>query len=197
MLGLLLGFILGLPAEQDASAQKLFESGNYDAVIQKAEQERQGRFNSPETTFFVTQAYMRKEQPDRAREEFGRLKTTSGDEAWKAIGDAGEALAGGDAGGALGHAKRATQADGGNPYAQYLLGLAAVRQNDFAAASAAFARAVELKNDLAYAHYFAAQAFQRQRNLARAADHYEAFLKLAPGAPERAAVQGIMKTLRG
>jgi tetratricopeptide (TPR) repeat protein len=191
MLGTLLAFVLGFPAGQDASAQKLFESGNYDAVIQRAEQDR-----SPEATFFAAQAHMRKEQPDRAREEYGRLKALS-DGAWKAIGEAGDALAGGDAGGALAHARRATQADGGNPYAQYLLGLAAARQNDFATASTAFARAVELKNDLAYAHYFAAQSFQRQRNLARAAEHYEAFLKLAPEAPERAAVTGIMKTLRG
>jgi tetratricopeptide (TPR) repeat protein len=190
MLGTLLAFVLGFPAGQDASAQKLFEAGNYDAVIQRAEQDR-----SPEATFFASQAYMRKEQPDQARQEFGRLKNLDG--AWKAIGEAGEALAGGDAGGALNHARRAAQADGGNPYAQYVLGLAAARQNDFATAATAFARAVELKNDLAYAHYFAAQSFQRQRNLARAADHYEAFLKLAPEAPERAAVTGIMKTLRG
>jgi tetratricopeptide (TPR) repeat protein len=140
---------------------------------------------------------MRKEQSDRAREEFGRLKSLSGDDAWKAIGEAGEALAGGDAGGALEHAKRAAQANGGNPFAHYMVGLAAARQNDFATASSAFARAVEAKTDFAYAHYFAAQSFQRQRNLARAAEHYEAFLRLAPEAPERAAVMGIMKTLRG
>lgn len=197
MITMLVVLILGLHAGQDASAQKLFEAGNYDAVIQKAEQERQGRFNSPETTFFAAQAWLRKEQPDQAREEFERLKTLSGDDAWKAIGEAGQALAGGDAGGAAGHAKRAIEAGGGNPYAHYLLGLAAARQNDFATAAREFARAVELKNDLAYAHYFAGQSFQRQRNLARAAEHYEAFLRLAPEAPERAAVMGIMKTLRG
>ena len=72
MLTLLLAFALGLPAEQDASAQKLFEAGNYDGVIQKAQQEREGRSNSPETTFFASQAFVRKEQPDQAREEFGR-----------------------------------------------------------------------------------------------------------------------------
>src|SRR5262245_43439667 len=134
MLTMLLALALGLPAEQDASAQKLFEAGNYDGVIQKAEQERQGRFNSPETTFFVTQAYMRKEQADRAREEFERLKTLQGDEAWKAIGDAGQAIAGGDLGAALNHAKHATEVGGDNPFAHYMLGLAAARQNDFATA---------------------------------------------------------------
>ena len=197
MIGLLLALALGLTVEQDAPAQKLFEAGNYDAVIQRAEQEREGRSNSPETTFFVSQAYIRKEQPDRAREEFGRLKDLSGDEAWKAIGESGDALAGGDAGSAINHARRAIEADGNNPYAHYQLGLSAARQGDFGTASRAFARSVELKNDLAYAHYFAGISYQRTRNLPKAAEHFEAFLRLAPSAPERGAVMGIMKTLRG
>ena len=197
MLGILLALALGLPPEQDASAQKLFEAGSYDAVLQKAEQERQGRFNSPETTFFAAQALIRLEQHDRARDEFGRLATLFGDEAWKAIGECGRALLGGDADAAVAAGRRAAEADGNNPFAHYQLGISAARSGDFAASSRAFTRATDLKGDFAYAHYYAGQAFQRQRNLSKAAEHYEAFLRLAPEAPERGAVMGIMKTLRG
>jgi hypothetical protein len=55
---------------------------------------------------------------------------------------------------------------------------------------------VELKPDFAYAHYYAALANQRQRQLPKAADHFNAFLRLAPDAPERSAVLAIMRTLK-
>jgi hypothetical protein len=37
---------------------------------------------------------------------------------------------------------------------------------------------------------------QRLRQLPRSAEHFEAFLRLAPDAPERSAVLAIMKTLK-
>jgi tetratricopeptide (TPR) repeat protein len=197
MFAALLALVLGMPTEQDASAQKLFEAGSYEAVLQKAEQERTGRFNSPETTFFAAHASIKLEQPDRARDEFGRLTSLFGGAAWTGVGESGAALASGDIDAALAAARRAVAADGSNPFAHYHLGLAAARQNDFATASRALARATELKGDFAYAHYYAGQSFQRQRNLSKAAEHYESFLRLAPDAPERGAVMGIMKTLRG
>lgn len=182
--------------DQEASVQTLLESGAHDELLQKVAAERESGAESAESTYLAAQALIKMEQGDRAREEFGRLR--HGDNAtWKLIGSSGHALLDGNAAAAVDAARRATAADEGNPYAHYQLGLAAAKQNDFATASRAFARAVDLKVDFAYAHYYAGLAFQRQRNLSRAADHLEAFLKLAPEAPERAAVLGIMKTLRG
>ena len=63
-------------------------------------------------------------------------------------------------------------------------------------AVAGFSRTLELKPDFAYAHYYAALAHQRQRQLPRAAEHFDAFLRLAPEAPERSAVLAIMRTLK-
>ena len=54
----------------------------------------------------------------------------------------------------------------------------------------------ELKPDFAYAHYFAGLAYQRQRQLPKTADHFDAFLRLAPDAPERAAVAAILRTIK-
>jgi tetratricopeptide (TPR) repeat protein len=174
--------------EQQSQVQKLFQSGSYEEAVQAA----QGA--DPASVYVAAQALMRLEQADRASAEFGKLAGSGG--AWQAIGESGQALVGNDANRAVEAARRATSADGDNPFAHYQLGLAASKANDFGTAAGAFDRAAELKNDFAYAHYYAGLAFQRQRQLPKAAQHFDAFLKLAPEAPERAAVQQIMRTLK-
>jgi tetratricopeptide (TPR) repeat protein len=93
-------------------------------------------------------------------------------------------------------ARRAIETDGGNPFAQYQLGLASAKANDWGAAVDAFTRAIELKPDFAYAHYYAALSYQRQRQLSKTAEHFDAFLRLAPDAPERSAVLAILRTIK-
>jgi hypothetical protein len=53
-----------------------------------------------------------------------------------------------------------------------------------------------MKPDFAYAHYYAALAYQRQRQLPKTAEHFDAFLRLAPDAPERSAVIAILRTIK-
>jgi tetratricopeptide (TPR) repeat protein len=124
-----------------------------------------------------------------------RLRS-SDQQAWRLVGESGEALIAGDAGRAVDLARRAIEADGGNPFAHYQLGLSAGKANDWGTAVTAFTRAIELKPDLAYAHYYAALAYQRQRQLPKTAEHFDAFLRLAPDAPERAAVAAILRTIK-
>jgi tetratricopeptide (TPR) repeat protein len=174
--------------DQSAQVQKLFQSGSYEEAVQAA----QG--GDPASTFVAAQALLKAEQADRATAEFGKLAAAGG--AWARIGESGQALVAGDAARAVDTARQATAADGNNPFAHYQLGLAASKAGDFATAATAFDRAAELKPDFAYAHYYAGLAFQRQRQLPKAAQHFDAFLKLAPEAPERAAVQQIMRTLK-
>jgi tetratricopeptide (TPR) repeat protein len=101
-----------------------------------------------------------------------------------------------DIGRAVDLARRAVEADGGNPFAQYQLGAAAARASDWGTAVSGFTRAIELKPDLAYAHYYAALSYQRQRLLSKTAEHFDAFLRLAPDAPERSAVVAILRTIK-
>jgi tetratricopeptide (TPR) repeat protein len=175
-------------AEQSAQVQKLFQSGSYDEAVQAA----QG--GDPASIYLAGQSLMRLEQGDRASAEFGKLAAAGG--AWQLIGESGQAMAANDAARAVDTGRRAVAADGNNPFAHYQLGLAASKAGDFATASSAFDRAADLKSDFAYAHYYAGLAFQRQRQLPKAAQHFDAFLKLAPDAPERSAVQQIMRTLK-
>jgi tetratricopeptide (TPR) repeat protein len=82
-------------------------------------------------------------------------------------------------------------------FAQYQLGLARAQTEDWPAAAEAFERASQLDPVFAYAHYYAGLAYSRIQRIDRTATHFETFLKLAPKAPERTAVESIMRTLRG
>jgi tetratricopeptide (TPR) repeat protein len=179
-------------AAQEQSLQKLLETGQYEAVVERA---AEGRSGSPEDIYVASLAFQKAGNSDGAAAEFRRLQE-QGDEAWKRIGASGVAMIENNDGEAISAARQATEMAGDNPYAQYQLGMAAAKANDFGTASQAFARATELKPDFAYAHYYAGQSFQKEHNLSRAADHYQYFLQLAPESPDRAAVQAIMRTLR-
>jgi tetratricopeptide (TPR) repeat protein len=176
-------------AGQKPEVQRLFQSGSYEQTVEAA------RDGDEASTFLAAQALIRLERSDRAVGELTRLRASE-NSAWRLIAESAEALINNDAERAIDVARRAGEADGGNPFAQYQLGLAASKANDWGTAVASFTRAAELKPDFAYAHYYAALAHQRQRQLPKAAEHFGAFLRLAPDAPERSAVLAIMRTLK-
>ena len=174
--------------EQKPEVQRLFQSGDYEQVVEAS------RDGDPASTYLAAQALLKLNRMDGVAAEFERLKGNG--PAWSLVGESGEALAANDTGRAVELARRATEADDDNPYAFYQLGLATSKGNDWGGATAAFNRAIALKPDFAYAHYYAALAAQRQRQLPKAGEHFEAFLRLAPEAPERQAVQAIMRSLK-
>lgn len=176
-------------AEQRPEVQRLFQSGAYEQAVDAA------RDADPASTYLAAQALIKLERSDRAIAELTRLRGSE-NAAWRLIAESSEALVNNDAGRAVDVARRATEADGDNPFAQYQLGLAAGKANDWGTSVAAFTRAVELKPDFAYAHYYAGLAYQRQRQLSKTAEHFDAFLRLAPDAPERSAVLAILRTIK-
>jgi tetratricopeptide (TPR) repeat protein len=176
-------------AGQKPEVQRLFQSGAYEQAVAAAGD------GDPASTYLAAQALIRLERVDQAAAEFAKLRG-SDNSAWRLIGESGEALVANDGRRAADLARRAAEADGGNPFAHYQLGLAASQAGDWGGAVAGFSRALEVKPDLAYAHYYAALAHQRQRQLPKAAEHFDAFLRLAPDAPERSAVLAIMRTLK-
>ncbi|HUQ89226.1 MAG TPA: tetratricopeptide repeat protein [Vicinamibacterales bacterium] len=176
-------------AGQKPEVQRLFQSGSYEQAVEAA------RDADPASTFLAAQSLVKLDRGDRAAAELTRLRG-SDNASWRSIGESGEALIAGDAGRAVDLGRRAVDADGGNPFAHYQLGLAASKAGDWATAVAGFTKAVELKPDFAYAHYYAALAYQRQRQLPKTAEHFDAFLRLAPDAPERSAVVAILRTIK-
>ena len=81
--------------------------------------------------------------------------------------------------------------------ALYQLGLVHSQRQDMAAAADAFEKAAALDPAFAYAHFYAGMAYSAVKRLDRVAVHFEAFLRLAPAAPERGAVESVMRTIRG
>jgi Flp pilus assembly protein TadD len=75
--------------------------------------------------------------------------------------------------------------------------LADAIRGDFNAAVQAFERAIEARPRFAYAYYQAGLAYDRIGRADLLAARFETFLRLAPEAPERAAVEGILRTIRG
>jgi tetratricopeptide (TPR) repeat protein len=129
-----------------------------------------GNSGSPEDRYLAALAHLKAGNADAATGEMNRLRDEGPDDAWKQLGASGVAMLQHNDGEAVEAGRRATQA---------------------------FERATELKPDLAYAHYYAGQAFHKQRNMSKAAEHYQQFLQLAPESPDRAAIQSILRTLRG
>jgi tetratricopeptide (TPR) repeat protein len=178
-----------IAGEQKPEVQRLFQSGSYDQAVEAAGDA------DPASTFLAAQSLLKLDRNDRAVAEMTRLRS-SDQPAWRLVGESGEALIANDAARAVDLARRAIEADGGNPFAQYQLGLSASKANDWGTAVAAFTKTLELKPDFAYAHYYAALAHQRQRQLPKTAEHFDAFLRLAPDAPERSAVIAILRTIK-
>lgn len=185
----LLMWSVDVSAGQKPEVQRLFQSGSFDEAVQAAQN------GDPATIYVAAQAMVKSDQADRAREQFAQLKG-SNNQGWRLVAEAGEAMLANDSGRAVTLAKQATEAAGDNPFAFYQLGLSASKASDWGTAVAGFGRALELKPDFAYAHYYAALGYQRMRQLSKTAEHFDAFLRLAPDAPERQAVQAIMRTLK-
>jgi tetratricopeptide (TPR) repeat protein len=188
----LLAFLLGASTRSTAQddPRKLFESGKYQEVA-----ERTAKDESPGAQYLKGLAHLRLKQPDEAKEAFGRL--TRGDEAWKAVGDSAIALVDGNRDAALETARTAVDRNPGLSEAQYQLGTVLEARGDRPGAAEAFVKAAQANPQMAYAHYYAAMNYYEAKRVDRMAIYFENFLKLAPNAPERPAVESIMRTVRG
>jgi tetratricopeptide (TPR) repeat protein len=76
------------------------------------------------------------------------------------------------------------------------LGEALVGQKKYDDAIERLSAALAKKDDLAYAYFWRGQAYDKKNQAARMVADYQAFLKLAPKAPEAPAVQAVLAALR-
>ena len=178
------------PVAAQDEARKLYEAGKYKEVVERTSGE-----NAPEARYLKALAYRKLNQNDQAKDAFRQL-AESGD-AWRAVGESGVALVDGNADDAVNSARTAVEKDGDLAQAQFQLGQALDAKGENAPAAEAFAKAAERAPQMAYAHYQAGMSFYKAKRVDKMAVYFENFLKLAPNAPERPAVQSIMKTVRG
>ena len=174
--------------------QQLFESGKYQEAVDKIKSNADA---PPEQVYLRALAHRKLKQNDEAKDVFGTLAAHGEDDVWHHVGKSGIALVDADLPAAETAAKKAVEINGDLAEAQYQLGLVLSARDNQAQAADAFAKAAELKPQMAYAQYEAGMAFYKIKRVDRMAVYFENFLKIAPNAPEKPAVQSIMRTVRG
>jgi tetratricopeptide (TPR) repeat protein len=181
---------------QPPAPRQLFEAGQHEQALEAVAQQRQLGAANPADTYLAVQSLVKLGRADQAKAELAQLEG-SADEIWKLIARSASMLIDGNVGPALDAANQAAAAAPESFFAHYQLGLVRAQQEDWAGAADAFERASQLDPTFAYAHYYAALSYSRIQRTDRMGSHFQTFLKLAPNAPERPAVESIMRTLRG
>lgn len=179
-------------AQDTAQVRRMFEAGQYQQVIETAADAA-----APEAIYTAAQSHQRLGAANEARNTYARLASRPEEDPWHFIGLSGQQLLDDDAEGALTSAQQAVAMAGGLAEAHFQLGLVLARRQDWGGAAEALDRAAELSPAYAYAHYYGGLMHYRANRPDRMAIHFEAFLKLAPEAPERPEVVQIMRTVRG
>jgi tetratricopeptide (TPR) repeat protein len=184
-------------APAQPSAQKLFEMGQYDQLLERVATDADA---PPDALYLAGQAALKLEPPDRdaARKACQRLEG-EGDEtrAWTFVARSAAHLIDHAADPALAAAERAVELAPSEMFAHYQLGLAYGEKRAWADAAAAFEKASTLDPSFAYAHYYAGMSYYQVKRLDRMSAFFERFLKLAPQSPERPAVETLLRTMRG
>lgn len=184
-------------APAQLSVQKLFESGQYDQLLQRVADDDAA---TPEAIYLAAQAALKLEPPDReAAKALHRRLEGSGDEtsAWTFIARSAAAIVDHAADAALAAASQAVVLAPNQMLAHYQLGMAHAEKRAWPSAVAAFEKATTLDPAFAYAHYYGGMSSYQAKRLDKMAASFERFLKLAPQAPERPAVEALMRTMRG
>jgi tetratricopeptide (TPR) repeat protein len=181
-------------APQQPATQQLFESGQYDELIQRV---ADAHDPSPAEIYLMGQSALKLAPPDREAAKLAYARLERGDEhAWTFIARSATALVDHAADEALGAAKQAVGMGPDQMFAHYQLGLAQAEKRAWTNAAAAFEKATTLDPTFAYAHYYAGLAYYQTKRVDKMAVLFERFLKLAPEAPEASAVQTIMRSIR-
>jgi len=192
-----LAFTAGVLAQAPFATPKLmFEAGQHEQVVQAVASVRQQGHADPADTYLAAQSFVKLGHPDQAKSELARLRDVKTD-GWALVGQSSMALIDADIEQAAQAADQAVAAAPDAFFPQYQLGLVKAERQDWPGTAEAFERASGIDPTFAYAHYYAGLAYSRIQRVDRTAAHFERFLKLAPKAPERPAVESIMRTLRG
>ena len=191
-----LTLLLATPLLAQNSAQKLYERGAFDEVVQRVNTEREAGNDDPVSAYLAGQALLKLDRNNDARAEFARL-SNGNNQTWQAIGQSAIALLDNALDEANNEGRRARDLSGESGFAFYQLGLVLIKRGEFDEASQVLDRAAELMPGFAYAHYHAGVAHQRAKRFTKMAEQFQMFLQLAPDAPERRQVQLALNSLRG
>ncbi len=183
-------------AQVSEQVRQRYEAGLYDEALQSVAAQRDQGTTNPADDYLAAQILVKLDRDGEAKADLVRL-IDGQDGIWRLVGQSSQALIEKDMDRALAIGARAVAEEPKHFFAQYQLGLVQAGREDWAAAALSFDQAAQIDPSFAYAHYYAGLSYSRIKRVDRTAAHFEAFLKLAPKAPERIAVESILRTLRG
>jgi tetratricopeptide (TPR) repeat protein len=171
------------------SVQQLFEEGRHAEVVRRVD----SGMGDARAAWFAGQSHMRLGEPAAAAQAFERAAVAGGTPAWQAAADLAVALLRGD-GPAIDRAMEASVAFPDAPLVQFERGLVFAMRDDFARAAEAFDLSAAADPMFAYAYYRAGLAYRRLDRADLMVERLATFQRLAPRAPETAAVAEMLRT---
>ena len=181
--------------EPPPTIQSLFESGQYGPLVERVQAEESP---SPQDLYLAGQSARKLDPPDdeQARNWLGRLGGEDTN-AWTFVGRSAVATVNGDTGQAIADGRKAVELAPTSFYARYQLGLAYAEAKDYRNGATTLEKAATMKPSFAYAQYYAGMEYYQLKRIDKMAVFFERFLTLAPNAPERPAIQSLMRSIRG
>lgn len=178
----------------DSPVQRHFEAGQYAELLELV---ATIETPSPVDRYLAGQSALRLKPQDveQARMWFRQLGMDEADP-WTWVGRSAVALLDRNLDEAVAAAERAVKLAPGSMLAHFQHGLALSAAKRWSEAASAFERATALNPWFAYAHYQAGMAFYQVKRLDRTVNFLEYFIKLAPEAPERPAVESLLRSVR-
>ena len=184
-------------AQTLTDARRLYDAGKYREAIDAVSSASSEGQTEARLLYLVAQSREKLNDAEGARRIYEQLANRGDGDPWRFVGRSALSLRERDFANALAAANDAVMRGPRVAEAHYQLGLVHSFREDFAKAAAAFERATELDPTFGYAHFYAGLSYYKAKRIDLMASHFEAFLKLAPEAPERPEVESIMRTVRG
>jgi len=175
-----------------SSVQALYESGRDDEAASRAS----ATTVSSEDVWYGAHSLLRMGQRAEAGAQFTRLRDTASSPGFRRAAEVALARVNEQAD-AVSLAQAAVAEFPSEPHVQFEAGVTLALQGDLAAAARAFDAAINASPMLAYAYYQSGLAYSRLDRADLTVTRFEAFVRLAPSAPERAQVETILRTARG
>lgn len=189
--------LVTLNAQGLSDVRRLYDAGKFKEVITAVEDAAAAaEETAPRLQYLEALSQEKLKDDDAARQIYRRL-AEGAQPAWAAIGRSALALMDKKLDDALESANQAVEHDDSLSEAHYQRGIVLMTRREYGDAAGTFDKATALDRLFAAAHYYGGLAEYRAKRIDRMATHFEAFLKLAPNAPERPEVESIMRTVRG
>lgn len=179
-----------------ADVRQLYDAGRYQEVVRATDLTGPEADNASRLQYLAAQSYSKLNDADGARRTYQRLADVEASP-WGAIGRSAVQVIDKQFDEALASADQAVHLAATLPEAHYQRGVVFMYRKEYNEAVEAFTRATQLDPTFAAAYYYAGLASSRVRRVDLTAKNFEAFVKLAPSAPERPEVESILRTLRG